>query len=356
MPATGCSTPPISDSTTTTGSAGASTHTSTSTTSENNTTIETGQLTTTETTDPTTTTTTAPTVWAYMPTNINDNLKYFGYFHSDGFGMQDSYIEEIAALGNANIVMINSAWDIHDALIDLEEARKHNLKAIITVHCLFSSGQVGVVGSCHLRLGWQDSWDLYQRAVQPYIDDGTIYAFYFDEPRWNGIAKDEFHLATQYIREQTGIGVMACMTAMDMGWSSWGGIGPCEDDYLKYCTDVMFDDYGDWDATVRRTYLEMLKSKAPADAWIWGCPRGFAGSTDDSDVQRMENHIKGQYEEAVFDERYAGIIVFSYANGITEGDWGYGLSDFFDPESPCYNERFRQLHLQIGHAVVDDKG
>lgn len=315
--------------------------------------------TTTQTTAQTTTvqTTVATlTAWPAMPANTNANLQYFGYFHSDGFGTQDSYIEEIAALGNTNIVMINSAWNTYEALTDLEAARQHNLKAIITVHCLFSSGQVGEVGSCHLRSDWQDSWDVYQRAIQPYIDDGTIYAFYFDEPRWNGIVKDDFHTATRYIREQTGAGVMACMTAMDMGWSSWGGIGPCGDDYLKYCTDVMFDDYGDWDAELRRTYLETLKSKAPEDAWIWGCPRGFAGSTDDDGVRRMEEHIKGQYEEAVLDERYVGIVAFSYANGITEGDWGYGLSDFFDPESPGYNESIQQLYRQIGRAVINNEG
>ena len=38
--------------------------------------------------------------WTEMPENTNENLKYFGYFHSDGFGSkQGSYISDIAALG-----------------------------------------------------------------------------------------------------------------------------------------------------------------------------------------------------------------------------------------------------------------
>ena len=51
--------------------------------------------------------------WTEMPENTNKNLKYFGYFHSDGFGQkQASYVNEIAALGNANMAMINSAFTV----------------------------------------------------------------------------------------------------------------------------------------------------------------------------------------------------------------------------------------------------
>ena len=39
--------------------------------------------------------------WEEMPENTNENLKYFGYFHSDGFRSQGSYIEEIATLKNS---------------------------------------------------------------------------------------------------------------------------------------------------------------------------------------------------------------------------------------------------------------
>lgn len=293
-----------------------------------------------------------PTAWTEMPYNTNKNLKYFGYFHSDGFGAQKSYIAEIAELGNANIVMINSAWNATEAVNDLSVAKIHNMKAIVSVHGLLTSGQVGVMDSRSLISNWQSQWKTYQSAVQQFIDDGTIYAFYFDEPRWNGVSKADFHKLTKYIREQTGVGVMACMTAMDMGWSSYGGIGPCDDDYLKYCTDVMFDDYGDWDSAKRLNYLQALKDKSPKNAWIWGCPKGFDSSSGNDGIKRMEDHIKGQYAEAVFDERYIGIISFSYANGITEGDWGYGLHDFFSINGECYNSMFRDLYLQIGHAII----
>lgn len=48
--------------------------------------------------------------WETMPENTNENLKYFGYFHSDGFRSQGSYIDEIASLENSNVLMINSCW------------------------------------------------------------------------------------------------------------------------------------------------------------------------------------------------------------------------------------------------------
>ena len=148
--------------------------------------------------------------------------------------------------------------------------------------------------------------------------------------------------------------MMACMTAMDMGWSNYGNIGPCEDDYLKYCTDVMFDDYGAWNAATRKVYLMALKSKSPEDAWVWGCPRGMEkpADLDTYGMQRLIDHIKGQYIEAIGDERYAGIISFSFANGINEGDWGYGLRDFFDPAHEWYDADFRQLYMDIGREII----
>lgn len=291
--------------------------------------------------------------WTEIPENTNENLKYFGYFHSDGFGSQQgSYISEIAALGNANIVMINSAWDANEALNNLAEAKACGMEAIVSVHSIFQGGVTGKLDSCRLKDNWQESWDTYQTTVQSYIDDGTIYAFYFDEPRWNGIGAEDFKTATKYIREKADVGVMACMTAMDIGVGNYGGVGECEDDYMQYCTDVMFDTYGNWDDEARRGYLEMLKAKSPEDAWIWGCPKGFEAEPEINGVEIMANHIKGQYTEAIQDERYAGIISFSYATGTSEGDWGYGLCDFFNDQHDYYSKELKDLYTEIGCAIT----
>ncbi len=310
--------------------------------------------TTKPTTETTTKTTVTPATWRDMPPNTNENLRYFGYVHSDGFGVQESYMADIAALGNANMAVINSAWTANEAAENLKEAKKYGFRAIVTVHGIFRYKTFGELDSAVLIDDWQAYWNAYQATVQSYIDDGTIYAFYFDEPRWFGISCEDFLDVTLYIRQKSRIRMMACMTAMDMGWSDYGNVGPCEDKYLRYCTDVLFDDYSAWDDEQRRRYLEALKAKAPASARIWGCPRAMEtqAELDAYGVQRLLDHIKGQYREAVGEERYVGIIAFSFANGIDEGDWGYGLRDFFDPTHPCYSEELRGVYLDVGKAII----
>lgn len=292
--------------------------------------------------------------WTEIPENTNENLKYFGYFHSDGFGsLQSSYIDEIAGLGNANMAMVNSAFNVAEAVKDLTEVREAGMQAILTVHGLTRGGSTGKLDSAHLQDNYQEIWTEYQAEIQSFIDDGTIYAFYFDEPRWNGIGTEDFRTLTKYLRDTVPtVGVMACMTAMDIGIGNYGGVGECDDNYLEYCTDVMFDSYDDWNDETRRDYLDKLKAKATNDQWIWGCPKGFEAEPEVKGIQTMVDHIKGQYTEAIQDERYAGIISFSYANGTQEGDWGFGLCDFFDDQNDYYSKELKDLYTQIGCAVM----
>ena len=80
--------------------------------------------------------------WETMPENTNENLKYFGYFHSDGFRSQGSYIDEIASLENSNVLMINSCFDNAKAAEWLEKAKSVNQQVIFSVHGLFEGGQL----------------------------------------------------------------------------------------------------------------------------------------------------------------------------------------------------------------------
>lgn len=292
--------------------------------------------------------------WTEMPENTNENLRYFGYFHSDGFGSkQGSYISDIAALGNANIAMVNSAFTVEEAVANLTEVRESGMKAILSLHGLTRGGATGQLGTAHLQDNYKEIWTEYQAQIQSFIDDGTIYAFYFDEPRWNGLEADDFRELTKYLRDTVPtVGTMACMTAMDIGIGNYGNVGECEDNYLEYCTDVMFDSYEDWDDEKRRGYLDALKEKAPEDAWIWGCPKGFEAEPEINGIRIMEEHIKGQYTEAIQDERYAGIISFSYANGTEEGDWGYGLDTFFDDQNDYYSKELKDLYTEIGCEIT----
>ena len=53
--------------------------------------------------------------WEVMPENTNPNLKYFGYFHGDGFLSQGSYMEEITSLQNSNVFLLNSAFSLTES-------------------------------------------------------------------------------------------------------------------------------------------------------------------------------------------------------------------------------------------------
>ena len=57
------------------------------------------------------------------------------------------------------------------------------------------------------------------------------------------------------------------------------------------------------------------------------------------------------YTEAIQEERYAGIVSFSYADGL-EGDWGYGLHTFLNNDSEYYDADLRKLYTDIGREVI----
>ncbi|MFR1553124.1 MAG: hypothetical protein ACLSTV_00375, partial [Coriobacteriales bacterium] len=125
--------------------------------------------------------------WTKMPENTNENLKYFAYFHSDGFNGGEEYFSDIAALNNANVMMINSAAEVAVGVERLRQTREFGMQAFVTLHGLFQNQQVGKLGSALLSPSWLTNWRIIKKNYQEFIDDGTILGFYFDEPYWNGI-------------------------------------------------------------------------------------------------------------------------------------------------------------------------
>lgn len=292
--------------------------------------------------------------WTDMPENTNENLKYFAYFHSDGFNGGEEYFADIASLNNANVVMINSAFDIAVGIDRLQQAKEYGMQAFVTLHGLFSNQQVGKVGAAVLNSNWLSIWRNILKNYQKFINDGTILGFYFDEPYWNGIKEEDFLLVTHTIRKEAPtVKLMACLTAVEIGAKA-GNIPEVSPEYHRYCTDLMYDAYGNWNDEQRRDYTEKLKAKAINNQYIWGCPKGFVDSYEEEGNEQMIKHLKGFYTEAIQDERFAGIVSFSYAGGLDGGDWGYGLNTFFDvdSENPYFDEELKNLYLQIGRAVT----
>lgn len=288
--------------------------------------------------------------WEVMPENTNENLKYFGYFHCDGFLSQGSYMEEIASLEGTNIFMINSQFNDELVLEKFALAKQLNHKVILSIHGLFSGGKISVANSATLASNWEDILTNKMDVYKPYIEDGTILSFYFDEPAWNGIKQEDFRKVTKWLRENCpNTKVMNCMTVYDVGISQKANYPEIDPAYNEYCTDVMYDNYSKWNDVTRRDYLEKLKSKALQDQYIWGCATGFVNNPEQNG--ELYNAIKGMYTEAIQEPRYAGIISFSYADGL-EGDWGYGMHSFLNEDSDYYDRDLKHLYVQIGREVI----
>ena len=292
--------------------------------------------------------------WTEMPENTNPNLKYFAYFHSDGFNGGEEYFSDIAALNNANVVMINSAFEVAVALDRLEQAKEYGMQAFVTLHGLFSNQQVGQLNAAVLNANWLSIWRNMLGLYEEYIEDGTLLGFYFDEPYWNGIKEDDFLLVTHTIRKECpSVKLMACLTAVEIGARA-GNIPQVSKDYYRYCSDLMYDSYIDWDDEQRREFTEKLAAKATSEQFFWGCPKGYVDSYEEEGNEEMIDHLKGFYTEAVQNERFAGIVSFSYAGGLDGGDWGYGLNTFFDldDDNAYFDEELRNTYLQIGREIT----
>lgn len=292
--------------------------------------------------------------WTKMPENTNENLKYFAYFHSDGFNGGEEYFSDIAALNNANVMMINSAAEVAVGVERLRQTREFGMQAFVTLHGLFQNQQVGKLGSALLSPSWLTNWRIIKKNYQEFIDDGTILGFYFDEPYWNGIKEEDFLLVSHTVRRDCPtLKLMACLTSMEIGATA-GSIPEVSGQYYRYCTDVMYDSYMDWDDAQRRDFAEKLKAKATEGQYLWACPKGFVDSYEEEGNAQMIEHLKGFYTQAIQDERFAGIVSFSYAGGLDGGDWGYGLNTFFDvnPENKYYDSALKELYLQIGREIT----
>ena len=287
--------------------------------------------------------------WEVMPENTNPNLKYFGYFHGDGFLSQGSYMEEITSLQNSNVFLLNSAFSLTVAREKLAAAKERGFKVIFSTHGFFTGGQITQANTASLVENYQEVWANTCDALEEFVLDGTILAFYFDEPAWNGVKEEDFRTVTKMIRETyPDTKVLTTMTVYDIGVAKREGYPEINASYNEFCTDVSYDSYAKWNDKTRRDYIEALKSKATNNQWIWGCATGFTNNPEQNG--ELYRAIKGMYTEAIQEPRYAGILPFSYANGL-EGDWGYGLHDFFSNTSDYYDRDLKKLYIQIGREV-----
>lgn len=288
--------------------------------------------------------------WTTVPNNTNPNLKYFGYFHTDGFASQGSYINEILPLENANVLMLGNSRGNADLAAKLAIAKENGYKATVSVSGMFNYGGTGTVNTGSVNENYQANFTEMKTAINEYIEDGTVLGFYIDEPAWNGIPQEAFRTVTKMFRDECpNTKVITTMTVYDIGVAKKDGYPELDPAYNEYCTDIMYDSYSPWNDETRKTYLEALKSKGNQNQWLWECPKGFSDNPEQ--IDEMVNHIKGAYTEALNEPRFVGILSFSFADGL-EGDWGYGLHTFFNNSDPYYSRELKRLYVDIGRKVT----
>ncbi len=271
--------------------------------------------------------------WPEMPANTNPNLQYFGYYHFA------DCIEEVAALGNANIAKTD-ARDVEE----IEALTSNGFKVFIMIrYVFFEDGET--------PSDVEERWDKAKQDITPYIEN--IIGFYVDEPRLTGKSESAFHYACQTVRadypDKKMMAVMA-LPALLMTDSSAR--------YFRYCTDIGYDLYMNWDENAVAHNVAKLRDEiAVYGQSIWLIPKAFYHSysvatyIEDSELfvgEDVLRWIKGSYCMAVADPRIVGIFAFVYDNDGYEVD----LKRLFMPDSDYYNAEVRAVYLQIGKMVI----
>lgn len=313
--------------------------------------------------------------WEDLPENNNSNLKYFGYFHADGFGSQAPYYDVVDSLENSNVYMINSAIPKEKIKVSLERARASGKKAIVTMHELFVAKTWGTSWlwkdgrESILRENAREIYTNIINDVQEYVDDGTLFAFYFDESMWSlGVTHQAFIDATKMMREVApNVRILHCMTVYDLGVATFvrGSDGavyePITAEVNQYVKDVMYDSYEKWDDNSRQDLLNRLKAVATNNQMIWGCANTHIRTSVDVneqgniDTYELKRALVGMYKQAINEPRYAGILGYTMASSdaadFTTADT-IGLGLVVDKNSQFYDLGFKKLNINVGRKII----
>lgn len=282
--------------------------------------------------------------WTEIPENTNPNLKYFGFYHSDGFQSR-SYIDDIGKLDCANVMYIDRNGDVR---AKLAQVASYGCKAILEAPTFFRPSPSGESMSC-LRYDYEDIFDEYVAPIEQYVKDGTVYAFYMDEPTGR-IKEEDFRTVTKMMRDKyPDTRRMVVHIGYSMGITFHKGYTQVTPAYNEFVTDVAYDWYGEWNDEQRETWLNNLKASCTNNQNFWAIPCAF--SMQPESVATMIAHLKGFYAQALNEPRYVGILAFSYADGFV-GDWGYGLTSFLDYDALYFNRELRQLYVNVGRKII----
>ncbi len=303
-----------------------------------------------------------------IPQNTNSNLKYFGYFHSDGaYGASNgseegSLFTEIKELDGPNYVMMNNTNDWTVVRERLSEVKGEGLKLMGGIS-LFEGAvlEPRTANSARLKSNWETLLTNYINGIKDYIKDGTFLGFMFDEPIWNGVKPADFRTVTKKIRDLTaslspynngkGVHTINCMCMAELGLytPNANGSNPWRIDAScnEYATGVSYDVYNAWDASERQRNLNAMKAVATHGQGLWACTDNLPAN---GGISKMKRNMIMQYAECIRETRYVGMCVFTFANG---GDWAYGARHYLDyTRTSSYDAEFRQLSIEMAREIT----
>lgn len=302
--------------------------------------------------------------WDEMPENTNPNLKYNGYYH---FENSSESIRDIAAAGNANVGKIDI--DGENDYAQFKIMCESGLYVLVMIrHIFFDSSQPD-----YIRKDWQERWNAVKKKIEPYYD--SVIGFYVDEPAWNGISQQAFHLASKTVRDDYPDKKMMVMLAyiptMDITFVTkliTGAKVKSIREYCKYCTDICCDFYRNWDKEKVLKDIRHLTKKVYIEGQnIWLSPKGFYVNNYRKNInwffenrrrkvgEEIVDWIKGCYEISVADERITGFFTFVYGDENTTKAYDAGLKMFYDKNNEYYDPEITQLYSQIGKAIIKNK-
>lgn len=264
--------------------------------------------------------------------------KYFGYYHADGFAQGESFLDEIGAMGNCNVAVLGCDISMEQSVKD---SIKNGMLPIVNIHNLIK-WKVDENGNNLLLDDWETTYKAFQQSIEQYKD--LIFAFYVDEPCWNGIPENIFRFYTQRLRQDyPTIKMKATLAKPTLNTDCTA--------YFEYCTDLSYDTYCDFDFLERTNELERLAQIAAygQDLWLiaWTC------SLNDPSEETLINDLESNYILSQYENRVIGILGFTYASaddGKWMGDWGMGLNKLKESMPQLY-----QSHLDMGKSIIQNQ-
>jgi len=285
-------------------------------------------------------------------------LKYFGYYHVEGFpfGSPD-YIEAIGALSNSNVTII-SPWHEKKAMHRLlNRCRKNRIKVFVSAFSVFFVWNPDGGQPVSMTENWEGKWQELCQKLRGYEND--VIGFYFDEPFWNRVKEADFRFVTKKIREQfpeKRVLAVAAFTALNPSSKfNTRGIPEISETYFDFVTDCGFDIYDTWDKADYPGLLKKLKSKLNKNQNVWLIPWAFTCKNRGGSTKILVGNLKKMHEMALNEPRCLGLLCFSFASGTEGGDWGNGCHNLFNPKHQLFAPQLKKAHIQIGRSIVNSE-